>query len=51
MVLSEGMVGMLENTFLNVKNRSKNIEANVDLKGNDRGIILCQGGKFGGWAL
>ncbi|GAB5557415.1 MAG: arylsulfatase [Schleiferiaceae bacterium] len=51
MVLSEGMVGMLENTFLNVKNRSKSIEANVDLNGNDRGIILCQGGKFGGWAL
>jgi arylsulfatase len=25
--------------------------ANVDLKGNDRGVILPQGGKFGGWAL
>jgi arylsulfatase len=23
----------------------------VSLKGNDRGVILAQGGKFGGWAL
>ncbi len=49
--LSEGMEGLLENTFLNVKNRSKTIVADVDLTGNDHGIIICQGGKFGGWAL
>jgi arylsulfatase len=36
---------------LNVKNISKIITANVTLKGNDHGIILTQGGKFGGWAL
>lgn len=51
LTLANGMDGILENTFLNVKNTSKTILANVDLKGNDRGIILCQGGKFGGWAL
>jgi len=51
LTLRNGMVGCLENTFLNVKNRSKTIVANVSLKGNDRGIILTQGGKFGGWAL
>ena len=39
------------NTFINEKNSSKTIVANVDLKGSDRGVILCQGGKFGGWAL
>ena len=49
--LAQGMEGMLENTFLNVKNTSKTIEANVSLSGRDKGIILCQGGKFGGWAL
>jgi len=49
--LSQGMHGIMENTFLNVKNRSKTIVANVTLKGKDHGIILCQGGKFGGWAL
>ena len=51
LTLAEGMTGMLENTFLNVKNRSVKIDANVSLKGNDRGVILCQGGKFGGWTL
>ena len=51
LTLSEGMDGILENTFLNIKNSSKTITANVELKGNDRGIILAQGGKFGGWAL
>ena len=51
LTLADGMEGILENTFLNVKNTSKTIVADVDLNGNDRGIILCQGGKFGGWAL
>ena len=51
LTLAHGMEGILENTFLNVKNSSKTIEADVSLEGNDRGIILCQGGKFGGWAL
>lgn len=51
LTLAQGMDGILENTFLNVKNSSKTITANVTLKGNDRGVILTQGGKFGGWAL
>ena len=51
LTLADGMTGMLENTFLNVKNSSKTITANLDLKGNDRGVILTQGGKFGGWCL
>ena len=51
LTLADGMDGILENTFLNVKNNSKTIVANVSLTGNDRGIILTQGGKFGGWAL
>ncbi len=51
LTLSDGMEGILENTFLNIKNNSKTIEAELQLDGNDKGIILCQGGKFGGWAL
>ena len=51
LTLADGMDGILENTFLNIKNNSKTIVADVSLKGNDKGIILCQGGKFGGWAL
>lgn len=50
--LAEGMVGLLENTFLNVKNKSKTITADlvVPADGAD-GIIFAQGGRFGGWAL
>jgi arylsulfatase len=51
LTLAQGMNGIMENAFINVKNRSKTITANLKLKGNDRGIILSQGGKFGGWAL
>ena len=51
LTLAHGMDGIMENTFLNVKNRSKTIVADVKLNGGDKGIILCQGGKFGGWAL
>jgi len=51
LTLADGMTGILENTFINEKNNSKTITANVQLSGNDRGIILTQGGKFGGWAL
>ncbi len=51
LTLGEGMVGILENTFLNVKNTSKTIVADVTVGRRDNGIILCQGGKFGGWAL
>jgi arylsulfatase len=52
LTLSDGMDGMTENTFINIKNRSKTITAEVEV-GKDRGngIILCQGGRFGGWAL
>jgi len=51
LTLSQGMDGILENTFLNVKNRSMTIVADLDLGGNDSGVILTQGGKFAGWAL
>jgi arylsulfatase len=51
LTLSQGMDGILENTFLNVKNSSKTIVADVSLEGGDSGVILTQGGKFAGWAL
>ena len=51
LTLSQGMDGILENTFLNVKNTSSTIVADVNLTGDDSGIILAQGGKFAGWAL
>ena len=48
----EGMTGMMENAFINVKNRSLSITAEVDVPGiGGNGVIICQGGRFGGWTL
>ncbi len=48
----EGMTGMAENAFINVKNQSKTITADVGVPaGGANGVILCQGGRFGGWSL
>jgi arylsulfatase A-like enzyme len=48
----EGMKAMAEDTFINIKNRSFTITANVKLPGADTdGVILAQGGKFGGWSF
>jgi arylsulfatase len=48
----EGMTGMMENAFINVKNQSKTITAEVEIPaGGANGVILCQGGRFGGWSL
>jgi arylsulfatase len=46
------MQGMLENTFMNIKNRSSKITAELDIPaGGANGAILSQGGRFGGWSL
>lgn len=47
-----GMTGMMENVFINVKNQSHAITAEVDVPANGvEGVILCQAGRFGGWSL
>jgi arylsulfatase len=52
MTLAEGMTGMMEGVFVNVKNRSKTITAEVDVpEGGGNGTIIAQGGRFGGWSL
>ena len=52
LTLYDGMDGMLENTFMNVKNRSMTITAEVEIpQGGANGVILTQGGRFGGWSL
>ncbi len=47
-----GMTGMTENVFINIKNRSHTITAEVEIpeQGAD-GVMLCQAGRFGGWSL
>jgi arylsulfatase len=46
------MKAMLEDAFINVKNRSVTITADLEVpKGGANGVILAQGGRFGGWSL
>jgi hypothetical protein len=44
---------MLENTFMNIKNRSSTITAELEIPaaGHAGGAILSQGGRFGGLSL
>ena len=47
-----GMSGMSENVFINLKNRSHAITADIDIpKEGADGVILAQAGRFGGWSL
>jgi arylsulfatase len=52
MTLADGMTGMMEGVFVNVKNRSKTITAELEVpQGVANGTIIAQGGRFGGWSL
>ena len=45
-------VRMPERSVLNVKNRSFNLTARIDVPGGGaHGVIVCQGGSFNGWSL
>jgi arylsulfatase len=50
--LADGMTGMTENVFLNIKNKSKTITAEIEVpEEGAHGTVIAQGGRFGGWAL
>ncbi len=50
--LAEGMTGMMEGAFLNVKNKSTTITAEVEVPASGgNGTVIAQGGRFGGWSL
>ena len=51
LTLYEGAVGLPENAFINVKNKSKTITADVTVPGKASGVMLVQGGDFGGWTF
>lgn len=52
LTLYEGMDGMLENTFINVKNRSVTITAEIEIpEGGASGALIVQGSRYGGWSL
>ena len=49
--LGEGMKGMGVDIFLNTRNTSYSITANVDVSTNGNGVLVCQGGRFGGFSF
>lgn len=50
--LYEGMTGIMENVFINIKGKSYTITADVELdEANTNGVIISQAGRFGGWSL
>jgi arylsulfatase len=51
LTLYEGMEGIMENAFINIKNRSYTITAEVEVPSDGNGVIIAQAGRFGGWAL
>ncbi len=51
LVLYEGARGIPENAFINVKNTSLTITAEVEVSANANGVVVCQGGDFGGWTF
>ncbi|NOT12512.1 MAG: arylsulfatase [Methylococcaceae bacterium] len=51
LTLYEGAKGIPENAFINIKNTSLSIDAEVEVPGNASGVMLCQGGDFGGWTF
>jgi arylsulfatase A-like enzyme len=52
MTFYAGMDTLMENTVLNIKNRSHTITAEVEVaEGQTDGVIIAQGGRFAGWSL
>ena len=52
LTLYEGMNGLLENDFINTKNSSFEIVAEIETGDKPaNGAIVVQGGRFGGWSL
>jgi len=47
----QGMTGMKENAFINTKNNSYSITADVEAPQSASGVILAQGGTHAGWSL
>jgi len=48
LTLAEGMAGMTENVFINIKTITVEVEVSED---GGHGVPIIQGGRFGDWAL
>jgi arylsulfatase len=52
MTLHEGMTGIAENAFINLKGRSYTVTAEIEVPaGGAEGVIIAQAGRFAGWSL
>ena len=52
LTLNEGMTGIMENAFVNVKGRSYTVTADLEIPaGGANGVIIAQAGRFGGWSM
>lgn len=52
LTLYEGMTGIAENAFVNIKGRPHKVTAEVEVPtGGESGVIIAQAGRFGGWSL
>ena len=52
LTVHQGMIGMSENVFINLKNKSHVITAELEIpKNGANGVIIAQAGRFGGWSL
>lgn len=52
LTLYPGMIHLMENAVLNVKNKSYSVTAELEIpEGGAEGVIVAQGGRFGGWSL
>jgi arylsulfatase len=51
-LLFAGMGRLSENTLVNIKNKSFSVTAEVEVpEAGAEGVMIAQGGRFGGWAL
>lgn len=48
LTLSEGMRGMGTDIFIDLRNTAYTMAADVEVGANGNGVIVCQGGRFGG---
>jgi arylsulfatase len=52
LTLYEGMTGITENAFINIKGRSYTLAAEIEVpSGGANGVVIAQAGRFGGWSL
>jgi arylsulfatase len=51
LTLGEGMKGMGIDIFLSLRNTSYSITTDFEVESKGNGVIVCQGGRFGGFSL